>query len=253
MADADLVRGEQERAADAVQLESAPGLQRVAEPQAARTEDRKRQMRENQHAGERDERASAQPRRDVQQRDRQERDRIDLRCDRRAEHAERNQRPVEHEQHERERQQERRPEVVRVEEDRSDEQRCGRDHRDRSRRAQKRDPQRAQGHDCARDRPDPEQRHQRLERERVVRRARDAPQEEHRLRERRVLVEEVAVRNLPGRHVAAVGRIHVQVRVESRVEQPVPDEQAGDEEGERAHRAERDRLARPHSQPTAPL
>ena len=160
---------------------------------------------------------------------------------------------VEDEERESQREQEGRPQVVGVEEDRPCEERGRREDGDRRECLRERRPKRPQDDDRAREHADSAQSHGRLECERVVRAARDPPEQEDRLREGRVLVEEVAVRHLPCRHLARVARVDVEVGVERRVTEAVPDEQAGEHESGSAEDAERERLRARHHGPTAPL
>ncbi len=200
MAQPEPVEHEQQRTAEALDLEAALQLDPVAVAKAARPHDGERQMHENEHAAEPEEHparelaAPAFPRFD--KREREQHDRIDLRRDREREQDVRRPLAPTHERKQRRSGQEGRPEVVRIEKDWSGDKRrnTGDDRGDGEAQARRPDGGKRRDHQHHRRRA--HERHRPAERVRVPTRE-HVDEEEERLRERRILVEEVTVRPVP--------------------------------------------------------
>ena len=213
--ESELLRGEEERRAQALDLERPPELALHGVDEALRRDQRERHDDHREGCRERAERdprlPPAVPPRDVDEQRRQEHERVDLRRDGDPQHGEAEALPPGEDGGERRRRQQGRPEVV-----------AGQHHgAEREREQPDRDGGREQpAWGCLerRGRPDDEHEqrgraepHEHLEERAVVLGRPERRQPEHRQRARRVLEREVPVGHLAGRHRLAVLLVHRRV------------------------------------------
>ncbi len=188
-------------------------------------------------------RAGAAP--DVDAREGDERERVDLRRDREPERCEAEQVAAAQEEQQPEHREQRGPGVVGVERDRAERSRRQREQAHCNVQLPPRGADLHQHERREEDRRDPAERHQRLERGVVVPRAERGRRHEDRKRSRRVLDEDVAVRQLPVQELLRVALVDVHVPKPRGTEEPaVGDRAGGDEDG---HGNERSTQRVPHA------
>jgi len=195
-----LVRGEQDARAEALDLETACGLRVEAVPEPARREDRERQHDESRNRNEDAERAQRLPAAgdgpDVDRRERHDDQRVELRRDREPEEPEPEQVAPAHEGCERAHGERGREEVVRVEGDRPHGDRGHGEQRGRRVQTMLRRTERHEREQDTEQRSEPAHGHERLECGVVGPAGQHSRRKEHRKRSRRVLDEDIAIREV---------------------------------------------------------
>jgi len=241
------VEHEQDGGAEALDLEAARGLcveALVDAVRGVRRERRDRGRRADDEHAERDQHAPGiGPPPQKPRRQRNEDERVDLRGDGEPEHREGRQLPAAQQQPECEHGEERGPRVVGVERDRAEGKRREREQPHRDPHAPLRGAELREHQGDEHDRRRAAERHQRLERGVVVRRAEGGRRQEDRERTRRVLDEDVAVGQRSVQQPLRVALVDVDVAKARRAEEPaVRDGACGDVDGDRDKRGAQRRL-----------
>jgi len=233
----ELVRGQQNACAEALDLEAARRLRVEAVPEPAGREDREREDDEHGDRGEDAERAQGLPaardRPQVDRREREEDKRVELRGHREPEEAEAEQlTPAQHRSKCADGERSRK-EVVRVERDRADRDRGEREQHGGCIDAVLRGTERHEREQDGEQRRDPAPGHQRLEGRVVGAAGQHGRREEHRERPRRVLDEDVAVRDHFAQEAVRVDPVEMNVAVALGAEETAVGNRAGEEEERR--------------------
>ena len=237
---AELVAREQDARAEALDLQAARGLGVEAVPEPAGREDGERQDDEHgdgcEHA-ERAQRAAATcdlP--DVDRRERDDDQGIELRRRSEPEQAEAEQLAAAQDSGERSDRERCREEVVGVERDRANGDRREREQDGRPVQTVLRGAERDEREQDGEERRDPAERHQRLESRVVGAPGQNGRRKEHRERSRRVLDEDVAVGQVAAQEAVGVDAVDVDVAVPLGAEEAAVGNRAGEEEQRRGER-----------------
>ena len=215
--EAEPVRGEQERAAEALDLKPTGRLRVKAVPETARRDCSEGQDDEQHDAGQhgcRFERAAPSRRGPhVDERRRHDHERVELRAHGQPQEPERQQVPPAQQRSEGSRGQRRRPEVVGVQGDRPDHERGEREQHSRSVEPAPSHAQAQQRQRDGKERAEPAERHQALEGEVVVPCRKRPGRQEDGKRSRRIFDEEVAVGQLAPEELVCVDAVEMDVAV----------------------------------------
>ena len=234
------MRGEQERAAEALDLKPAGRLRVKAVPETARRdrgEGRDDEQRDTGQHGDRLERAA--PSRSgphVDERRRHDHDRVELRAHGQPQEPERQQVPPAQQRSESSRGQRRRPEVVGVQGDRPDHERREREQGGRSVEPASSHAQAQQRQRDGKERAQPAERHQALEGEVVVPGRKHRGRQEDGERSGRILDEEVAVGQLAPEELVCVDAVEMDVAVPLAPEEASVGNRAGRQKERRSKR-----------------